>query len=335
MSIFDKVINNINNDREQKILQNLEENGINKDKESEKTDPDPDDVTDHLEKLDEYEKSEAGDDNIEQTIEPSEQPDKEKQEGAPAKKDDEVKRNEESDEKSSIQDSSSSSESSTEDVKAVQAEPPDRGQSSYEKDRHCESVERTYYDDLDKLAKTASKQVLNEAISSIVESLMYPKIIKNLDDAFEDPHIKEALNSIIIKNIELYVKSELEPILEELIEKKIAQYLEINAEVLLTDMVNKKVASITEKMIAGQIPKELNSTLSKYMNEHQVSPDYFKNYSAIYKDLSRLFKIADMMTLDSKTEDELNSVLQGMLAKVIMERSKWNGRKEEDNESKE
>lgn len=332
MSIFDKVINNINNDREQKILQNLEENEINKDKESEKTDPDPDDVTDHLGELDE---SETGDNDIEQTIKLSEQPDEERQEGDNAKKDDEVKRNEEIDEKSSIQDSSISSEFSSEDVKAVQTEPSDRSQSSYEKDRHCEPVEGTYYDELDKLAKTASKQVLNEAISSIVESLMYPKIIKNLDDAFEDPHIKEALNSIIIKNIELYVKSKLEPILEELIEKKIAQYLEIHAEALLTDMVNKKVASITEKMIAGQIPKELNSTLSKYMNEHQVSPDYFKNYSAIYKDLSRLFKIADMMTLDSKTEDELNSILQGMLAKVIMERSKWNGRKEEDNESKE
>ena len=332
MSIFDKVINNINNDREQKILQNLEENEIDKAKESEKTNPDPDDVTDHLGELDE---SEAGDNDIEQTIKLSEQPDEERQEGDNAKKDDEVKRNEEIDEKSSIQDSSSSSESSSEDVKAVQTEPSDRSQSSYEKDRHCEPVEGTYYDELDKLAKTASKQVLNEAISSIVESLMYPKIIKNLDDAFEDPHIKEALNSIIIKNIELYVKSKLEPILEELIEKKISQYLEIHAEALLTDMVNKKVASITEKMIAGQIPKELNSTLSKYMNEHQVSPDYFKNYSAIYKDLSRLFKIADMMTLDSKTEDELNSVLQGMLAKVIMERSKWNGRKEEDNESKE
>ena len=332
MSIFDKVINNINNEREQKILQNLEENEINKDKESEKTDPDPDDVTDHLGELDE---SEAGDNDIEQTIELSKQPDEERQEGDNTKKDDEVKRNEESDEKSSIQDSSSSSESSSEDVKAVQTESSDRSKSSYEKDRHCEPVEGAYYDELDKLAKTASKQVLNEAISSIVESLMYPKIIKNLDDAFEDPHIKEALNSIIIKNIELYVKSKLKPILEELIEKKIAQYLEINAEALLTDMVNKKVASITEKMIAGQIPKELNSTLSKYMNEHQVSPDYFKNYSAIYKDLSRLFKIADMMTLDSKTEDELNSVLQGMLAKVIMERSKWNGRKEEDNESKE
>ena len=87
----------------------------------------------------------------------------------------------------------------TQSPKTDETEPPNRGESNYEKDRYVKQVEGEYLNQLTEIAKQASKQILNEAVDTIIENLMYPKILKNLDDAFVELSIEEKVDILIEK----------------------------------------------------------------------------------------------------------------------------------------
>ena len=207
----------------------------------------------------------------------------------------------------------------TQTLKTDEVEPPNRSQSDYEKDRYVKQVEGEYLSQLTELAKQASKQILNEAIDTIIENLMYPKILKNLDDAFIELAIEEKVDALIEKKITAYVSKELTSILPELVNQKVQE----ETETIIYEYVKTQVPQITETYCTGKFAEKFDAEVRKYLDQHKVTVDYLENYKQLYIDISKLVKLIDDTNLEEGKQAELENLLNNMLAKVLFQRDRW------------
>lgn len=195
----------------------------------------------------------------------------------------------------------------TQSPKTDETEPPNRGESNYEKDRYVKQVEGEYLNQLTELAKQASKQILNEAVDTIIENLMYPKILKNLDDAFVELSIKQKVDDLIEERVNAYLSERINALLLEIVNTKLQE----------------SVPQIIEAYCKGQFAEKFDEEIRKYLNQHQVSLDYLDNYKNLYIDISKLVKLIDDINLEEGKQTELENLLNNMLAKVLFQREKW------------
>lgn len=195
----------------------------------------------------------------------------------------------------------------TQSPKADETEPPNRGESNYEKDRYVKQVEGEYLNQLTEIAKQASKQILNEAVDTIIENLMYPKILKNLDDAFVELSIEEKVDILIEKRITVYLSERINAMLPEIVNTQLQE----------------SVPQIIEAYCRGQFAEKFDEEIRKYLNQHQVSLDYLENYKNLYIDISKLVKLIDDINLEEGKQTELENLLNNMLAKVLFQRERW------------
>lgn len=195
----------------------------------------------------------------------------------------------------------------TQSPKTDETEPPNRGESNYEKDRYVKQVEGEYLNQLTELAKQASKQILNEAVDTIIENLMYPKILKNLDDAFVELSIKQKVDDLIEERVNAYLSERINALLPEIVNTKLQE----------------SVPQIIEAYCKGQFAEKFDEEIRKYLNQHQVSLDYLDNYKNLYIDISKLVKLIDDINLEEGKQTELENLLNNMLAKVLFQREKW------------
>lgn len=195
----------------------------------------------------------------------------------------------------------------TQSPKTDETEPPNRGESNYEKDRYVKQVEGEYLNQLTEIAKQASKQILNEAVDTIIENLMYPKILKNLDDAFVELSIEEKVDILIEKRITVYLSERINAMLPEIVNTQLQE----------------SVPPIIEAYCRGQFAEKFDEEIRKYLNQHQVSLDYLDNYKNLYIDISKLVKLIDDINLEEGKQTELENLLNNMLAKVLFQREKW------------
>lgn len=195
----------------------------------------------------------------------------------------------------------------TQSPKTDETEPPNRGESNYEKDRYVKQVEGEYLNQLTEIAKQASKQILNEAVDTIIENLMYPKILKNLDDAFVELSIEEKVDILIEKRITVYLSERINSMLPEIVNTQLQE----------------SVPQIIEAYCRGQFAEKFDEEIRKYLNQHQVSLDYLDNYKNLYIDISKLVKLIDDINLEEGKQTELENLLNNMLAKVLFQREKW------------
>lgn len=195
----------------------------------------------------------------------------------------------------------------TKSPKTDETEPPNRGESNYEKDRYVKQVEGEYLNQLTELAKQASKQILNEAVDTIIENLMYPKILKNLDDAFVELSIKQKVDDLIEERVNAYLSERINALLPEIVNTKLQE----------------SVPQIIEAYCKGQFAEKFDEEIRKYLNQHQVSLDYLDNYKNLYIDISKLVKLIDDINLEEGKQTELENLLNNMLAKVLFQREKW------------
>lgn len=195
----------------------------------------------------------------------------------------------------------------TQSPKTDETEPPNRGESNYEKDRYVKQVEGEYLNQLTEIAKQASKQILNEAVDTIIENLMYPKILKNLDDAFVELSIEEKVDILIEKRITVYLSERINAMLPEIVNTQLQE----------------SVPQIIEAYCRGQFAEKFDEEIRKYLNQHQVSLDYLDNYKNLYIDISKLVKLIDDINLEEGKQTELENLLNNMLAKVLFQREKW------------
>lgn len=195
----------------------------------------------------------------------------------------------------------------TQSPKTDETEPPSRGESNYEKDRYVKQVEGEYLNQLTEIAKQASKQILNEAVDTIIENLMYPKILKNLDDAFVELSIEEKVDILIEKRITVYLSERINTMLPEIVNTQLQE----------------SVPQIIEAYCRGQFAEKFDEEIRKYLNQHQVSLDYLDNYKNLYIDISKLVKLIDDINLEEGKQTELENLLNNMLAKVLFQREKW------------
>lgn len=195
----------------------------------------------------------------------------------------------------------------TQSPKTDETEPPNRGESNYEKDRYVKQVEGEYLNQLTELAKQASKQILNEAVDTIIENLMYPKILKNLDDAFVELSIKQKVDDLIEERVNAYLSERINALLPEIVNTKLQE----------------SVPQIIEAYCKGQFAEKFDEEIRKYLNQHQVSLDYLDNYKNLYIDISKLVKLIDNINLEEGKQTELENLLNNMLAKVLFQREKW------------
>ena len=195
----------------------------------------------------------------------------------------------------------------TQSPKTDETEPPNRGESNYEKDRYVKQVEGEYLNQLTEIAKQASKQILNEAVDTIIENLMYPKILKNLDDAFVELSIEEKVDNLIEKRITVYLSERINALLPEIVNTQLQE----------------SVPQIIEAYCKGQFAEKFDEEIRKYLNQHQVSLDYLDNYKNLYIDISKLVKLIDDINLEEGKQTELENLLNNMLAKVLFQRERW------------
>lgn len=195
----------------------------------------------------------------------------------------------------------------TQSPKTDETEPPNRGESNYEKDHYVKQVEGEYLNQLTEIAKQASKQILNEAVDTIIENLMYPKILKNLDDAFVELSIEEKVDILIEKRITVYLSERINAMLPEIVNTQLQE----------------SVPPIIEAYCRGQFAEKFDEEIRKYLNQHQVSLDYLDNYKNLYIDISKLVKLIDDINLEEGKQTELENLLNNMLAKVLFQREKW------------
>lgn len=195
----------------------------------------------------------------------------------------------------------------TQSPKTDENEPPNRGESNYEKDRYVKQVEGEYLNQLTELAKQASKQILNEAVDTIIENLMYPKILKNLDDAFVELSIKQKVDDLIEERVNAYLSERINALLPEIVNTKLQE----------------SVPQIIEAYCKGQFAEKFDEEIRKYLNQHQVSLDYLDNYKNLYIDISKLVKLIDDINLEEGKQTELENLLNNMLAKVLFQRERW------------
>lgn len=195
----------------------------------------------------------------------------------------------------------------TQSPKTDETEPPNRGESNYEKDRYVKQVEGEYLNQLTELAKQASKQILNEAVDTIIENLMYPKILKNLDDAFVELSIKQKVDDLIEERVNAYLSERINALLPEIVNTKLQE----------------SVPQIIEAYCKGQFAEKFDEEIRKYLNQHQVSLDYLDNYKNLYIDISKLVKLIDDINLEEGKQTELENLLNNMLAKVLFQRERW------------
>ena len=195
----------------------------------------------------------------------------------------------------------------TQSPKTDETEPPNRGESNYEKDRYVKQVEGEYLNQLTELAKQASKQILNEAVDTIIENLMYPKILKNLDDAFVELSIKQKVDDLIEERVNAYLSERINAMLPEIVNTQLQE----------------SVPKIIEAYCRGQFAEKFDEEIRKYLNQHQVSLDYLDNYKNLYIDISKLVKLIDDINLEEGKQTELENLLNNMLAKVLFQREKW------------
>lgn len=195
----------------------------------------------------------------------------------------------------------------TQSPKTDETEPPNRGESNYEKDRYVKQVEGEYLNQLTEIAKQASKQILNEAVDTIIENLIYPKILKNLDDAFVELSIEEKVDILIEKRITVYLSERINAMLPEIVNTQLQE----------------SVPPIIEAYCRGQFAEKFDEEIRKYLNQHQVSLDYLDNYKNLYIDISKLVKLIDDINLEEGKQTELENLLNNMLAKVLFQREKW------------
>ncbi len=191
--------------------------------------------------------------------------------------------------------------------KADETEPPDRGESDNKKDCPVKQVDGETFDNLSEMSKQASKQVLEEAIDTIIENLIYPKILKNLDDAIVELAIEEKINALIEKNIGSNLSERINAMLPEIVNTKLQE----------------SVPQIIEAYCRGQFAEKFDEEIRKYLNQHQVSLDYLDNYKNLYIDISKLVKLIDDINLEEGKQTELENLLNNMLAKVLFQREKW------------
>ena len=168
-------------------------------------------------------------------------------------------------------------------------------------------MEGEYLNQLTEIAKQASKQILNEAVDTIIENLMYPKILKNLDDAFVELSIEEKVDILIEKRITVYLSERINAMLPEIVNTQLQE----------------SVPPIIEAYCRGQFAEKFDEEIRKYLNQHQVSLDYLDNYKNLYIDISKLVKLIDDINLEEGKQTELENLLNNMLAKVLFQREKW------------
>lgn len=191
--------------------------------------------------------------------------------------------------------------------KADETEPPDRGESNNKKNYPIKQVDGKTFNKLSEMSKQASKQILEEAIDTIIENLMYPKIIKNLDDAAVELAIEEKINALIEKNIGSDLSQKINAMLPEIVNTQLKE----------------SVPKIIEAYCRGQFAEKFDEEIRKYLNQHQVSLDYLDNYKNLYIDISKLVKLIDDINLEEGKQTELENLLNNMLAKVLFQREKW------------
>ena len=131
--------------------------------------------------------------------------------------------------------------------KADETEPPDRGESDNKKDCPIKQVDGETFNNLSEMSKQASKQILEEAIDTIIENLMYPKIIKNLDDATVELAIEEKINALIEKNIGSDLSERINAMLPEIVNTKLRE----------------SVPQIIEAYCRGQFAEKFNGEVKK------------------------------------------------------------------------
>lgn len=223
------------------------------------------------------------------------------------------------DEKMSNENSGLDTKPDTQNTKADETKSPDGSESDYEKNRYVKQVEREYLNQLTELAKQASKQVLNEAVDTIIENLMYPKILKNLDDAFVELSIKQKVDDLIEERVNSYLSKELNSILPEMVNQKVQE----EAESIISKYVEIQVSTITEMYCKNKFAEKFDEEIRKYLNQHQVDVDYLENYKHLYIDISKLVKLIDDTNLEESKQTELENLLNNMLAKVLFQRERW------------
>ena len=214
----------------------------------------------------------------------------------------------------------------TQSPKADETEPPDRGESDNKKNYPIKQVDGKTFNKLSEISKQASKQILEEAIDTIIENLIYPKIIKNLDDAAVELAIEEKINALIEKNIGSDLSEKINAMLPEIVNTQLQE----------------SVPKIIEAYCRGQFAEKFDEEIRKYLNQHQVSLDYLDNYKNLYIDISKLVKLIDDINLEEGKQTELENLLNNMLAKVLFQREKWIKKEkekklmgDEENENKE
>lgn len=207
----------------------------------------------------------------------------------------------------------------TQSTKTDEVKSPDRSKSNYEKDRYVKQVEGEYLSQLTELAKKASKQILNEAVDTIIENLMYPKILKNVDDAFVELAIEKKVDALIEKRVTTYVSEELNSIIPEMVNTKVQE----EAETIISKYVESRVSDITETYCNRKFAEKFDGEIKKYLDQHQVTVDYLENYKSLYMDISKLVKLIDDTELEEGKQVELENLLNNMLAKVLFQRDRW------------
>lgn len=234
-----------------------------------------------------------------------------------------------SNEKNTNENSGEDNKSDTQSPKADETEPSNRSKSDYEKDRYVKQVEGEYLSQLTEIAKQASKQILNESVDTIIENLMYPKILKNVDDAFVELAIEEKVDSLIEKRINAYLSEELNSILPEIVNKKIQEEIET----IISKQVEIIASNVTGLYCQNKFAEKFDEEIRKYLSQHQVSLDYLDNYRDLYIDISKLVKLIDDINLKEGKQPELENLLNNMLAKVLFQRERWI-KKEKEKEKK-
>ena len=211
--------------------------------------------------------------------------------------------NEDNGNKNSAEDNTADNQS----PKADETEPSDRSKKDNKKDCPIKQVDGETFNNLIKISKQASKQILEEAIDTIIENLMYPKIIKNLDDATVELAIEEKINALIEKNIGSDLSERINAMLPEIVNTKLQE----------------NVPQIIEAYCRGQFAEKFNGEVRKYLDQHRVSIDYLKNYQQLYADISKLIKFVDDTNLEGNKQAELEELLNTILAKLLFQREQW------------
>lgn len=211
--------------------------------------------------------------------------------------------NEDNGNKNSAEDNTADNQS----PKADETEPPNRGESDNKKDCPIKQVEGETFDNLSEMSKQASKQVLEEAIDTIIENLIYPKILKNLDDATVELAIEKKINALIEKNIGSDLSERINAMLPEIVNMQLQE----------------SVPKTIETYCKGQFAEKFNGEVKKYLDQHRVSIDYLKNYQQLYADISKLIKFVDDTNLEGNKQAELEELLNTILAKLLFQRERW------------